>query len=97
MSVVAQRSQQFEVVAVSMEMVDAVDRRFPGRGARRVLEIPPVVVDGAAFNLVRGGGRAPQEVGWELGGFAAVQRAPRRTSVIGPRWRSGPGGSARRR
>ena len=37
-----------------------------------MLEKPVVVVDVVAFDLVGGGGRAPQKACWELDSFASV-------------------------
>src|SRR5262249_61961934 len=55
-------AHQRDVVGVAVVAVAAVAGRIGARRAGPVLELPPVVVPVAAFDLVRGTGDTPQEV-----------------------------------
>ena len=59
----AQISEQGDVLAVAVIVIAGVARRLDVRAARHVLHDPVVIVDVAAFHLVRGGGGAPEERG----------------------------------
>src|SRR5437660_6179893 len=61
----AELGQQRDVLRVPPEVVARVTGWLGAARSRRVLPRPPVVVPVAAFDLVRGSRRAPQEAVWK--------------------------------
>src|SRR4051812_4243305 len=75
MRVLAQLGQHREIRAISVIVIDRVQRWLGDRGAGPMLPLPPVVVGVVALDLMSGGGTAPEKLGREVTDSAAVGHA----------------------